>query len=451
MSKYISSVRAAQRLDSRGKPTVQVHITTPSGTFSALVPSGASKGDYEAVELRDGDKTFFQGNGVAKAVHNVEQVLGPALMKENFNPATDLKKIDEFMCRLDGSDDKGNLGANAILGISMACARAGAAAKGIPLYEFLAIEADLDTSTFILPVPFFNVLNGGVHSGNRMAFQEFMIAPVGASSTAHAVQMGAEVYSHLKTTIVQHFGPSAVGIGDEGGFAPPISEPHEALDLLVSAISSAGYTDKIKIGIDPASSEFFISDKDRYNLGMKWERDSLLARDDMAGLYRTLLRKYPIVLLEDPFAQDDWPSWTAFNKDCGDQVELVGDDLLATNVKRINLAHDKRACNALLLKINQIGTISEAIAAAKRAYELGWHVFVSHRSGETTDDFIADLTVALGTGHLKSGSPCRGERVAKYNRLMDIEDEIQEREREGKKAVYAGEQFQTEGREKARS
>lgn len=311
----------------------------------------------------------------------------------------------------------------------------------VPLYEFLASEAGFQQDKFSIPVPFFNVLNGGVHSGNRMAFQEFMIAPVGATSMAHAVQMGAEIYSHLKTVIVQRFGAAAIGIGDEGGFAPPISRPHEALDLLVEATAAAGHTGKIKIGIDPASSEFFQQENGSYNLGMKWEKSEVLSRDEMAQLYRDLVNKYPIVLLEDPFAQDDWKSWTAFNADC--PVELVGDDLLATNIKRINIANEAKACNALLLKINQIGTISESIMAAKRAYELGWNVFVSHRSGETTDDFISDLTVGLGTGHLKSGSPCRGERVAKYNRLMDIEDEI--KEREGKTAVYVGEAFQTRG------
>lgn len=269
-----------------------------------------------------------------------------------------------------------------------------------------------------------------------MAFQEMMIAPVGAKSFEHASQIGSEVYSHLKTILIDRFGRSAAGIGDEGGFAPPISLPHEALDLLNDAIEAAGHQGKVKIGIDPASSEFFDIQSKTYDLGMKWDKSNRLSQQSLMELYTKLLEKYPIVLLEDPFAQDDWEAWTEFNKNC--PIELVGDDLLATNIERVNEADQKKACNSLLLKINQIGTISEAIDAAKRAYTLGWAVFVSHRSGETTDDFIADLTVGLGTGHLKSGSPCRGERVAKYNRLMDIEDELKA---EGSKVSYAGVSF----------
>lgn len=271
-----------------------------------------------------------------------------------------------------------------------------------------------------------------------MAFQEMMVAPVGATSMKEAVRWGSETYQSLKSIITSKFGKSAIGIGDEGGFAPPTSEPHEALDLLIAAIKDAGHEGKIKIGVDPASQEFYEEKSGTYNLGMKWDTAKSLSKEEMRTLYHKLLDKYPIVLLEDPFGQDDWEAWTAFNEEC--PVELVGDDLLATNIRRIEEAHEKKACNALLLKINQIGSITESIDAAKRAYELGWSVFVSHRSGETTDDFIADLTVALATGHLKSGSPCRGERVAKYNRLMDIEDELEARNIPNK---FAGVGFRT--------
>lgn len=308
--------------------------------------------------------------------------------------------------------------------------------QNLPLYAHLASLAYRESKPYILPVPFFNVLNGGVHSGNPMAFQEMMIAPVGASAMAEAICWGSEVYTELKNLISSKFGKSAIGIGDEGGFTPPISEPHEALDLLMAAITAAGHEGDVKIGIDPASSEFYKIHTREYDLGMKWDHASPQSGEQMAALYHRILANYPIVLLEDPFAQDDWESWTMFNQDC--KVELVGDDLLATNIDRINMASKRKACNALLLKTNQIGTISESIDAALRAYELGWAVFVSHRSGETTDDFIADLTVALGAGHLKSGSPCRGERVAKYNRLMDIEDDIK---RESVDHRFAGVDF----------
>lgn len=430
----ITSITATQRLDSRGNPTVQTRIVTSAGTFSSLVPSGASKGDYEAVELRDGNEQMYHGQSVLKAVRNVNEILGPAICKAGFNTTTDLRKIDELMRNLDGTDDKTKLGANAILSISMAVARSGAAAKNIPLYEFIANEAALPTDNFVLPVPFCNVLNGGDHSGNLMAFQEFMIAPVGASSTTEAVQFAAETYASLKRVIVAKSGKSAIGIGDEGGFAPPIYHPQEALDLLIEAIERSGHTGKIFIGIDPASQSFF--EEGRYNIGYKTETPERLQPSELAQLYRSLLDSYPIVLLEDPFGQDDWESFSKFNNDC--TIELVGDDLLATNIKRIKMAKEKRACNSLLLKINQIGTISEAIDAAKEAYADDWSVFVSHRFGETTDDFIADLTVGLRTGHLKSGAPCRGERVAKYNRLMDIEDELRGRQ---KSFVYAGANF----------
>ncbi|RYN88519.1 Enolase 1, chloroplastic [Alternaria tenuissima] len=434
----ILSIDASQRLDSRGNPTVQVCLRTDKGTFRSIVPSGASKGDYEAAELRDGNEKEYHGQGVLGAVENVTRVLAPQIIDKNFQLPEDVRKIDAFMIELDGTQDKGKLGANAILAISMAVWRAAASAKGVPLYQFLQQSCGTQQS-YVMPVPFFNVLNGGVHSGNTMAFQEFMIAPVGADSMTEAVRMGAEVYQSLKGVIVKQYGPSAIGVGDEGGFSPPILTPHEGLDLLVTAIEASGHAGKVKIGIDPASQEFFNEKDHSYDLGFKRKSSEQGVNFDaeaLAKLYYEILEQYPVVLLEDPFGQDDWPAWTSFNADCS--IELVGDDLLATNRGRIEKAHQEKACNALLLKINQIGTITEAIDAAKQAYSYGWSVFVSHRSGETTDDFIADLTVGLGTGHLKSGSPCRGERVAKYNRLLDIEEELM---RIGDKALYAGENF----------
>lgn len=360
MASPIISIRASQRLDSRGKPTVQVHLTTKHGVFSSIVPSGASKGDYEAVELRDGKSLYYHGNGVLNAVHNVEAILGPAIIDAKLDPASQFKEIDRLMIKLDGTDDKSEMGANAILGISMAAARAGAAGAGISLYRFLAREAGVNAEhNLVLPVPFMNVLNGGDHSGNTMAFQEFMIAPVGADSFSQAVQFNSETYDCLKTLIIEKHGKSSIGIGDEGGFAPPVYHPTEALDLLVRAIADAGHSGAIKIGIDPASQSF--EKNGSYNIGFKTDKAEEMDGRQLADLYHSLLEKYPIVLLEDPFGQDDWPAWMAFNKDC--KVELVGDDLLATNIKRVRTAEEKKACNSLLLKINQIGSITEAIEA----------------------------------------------------------------------------------------
>lgn len=359
MVSAITSIKASQRLDSRGKPTVQVRITTDHGVFSSIVPSGASKGDYEAVELRDGDNSRYQGNGVLKAVYHVESVLGPAIIEAGLDPATQPKQIDRLMIKIDGTQDKSNMGANAIIGISMVAARAGAAKSGIPLYRFLAREAGLQTQNFVLPVPFMNVLNGGDPSGNNMAFQEFMIAPVGAQSFREAVRFNSETYACLKNIITAKHGKAAIGIGDEGGFAPPVYRPEEALDLLVQAIADAGHEGKIKIGIDPASQSF---EKDgTYNFGFKRDEPEVMSAKQLAELYNRLLARYPVVLLEDPFGQDDWSAWTEFKKSC--KVELVGDDLLATNIKRILMAEEKDACNSLLLKINQIGSITEAIEA----------------------------------------------------------------------------------------
>ncbi|KAI5291167.1 hypothetical protein KEM52_000238 [Ascosphaera acerosa] len=450
----IRKVRAAQRLDSRGQPTVQVTVTTGKGKtvtvgtaalihadwrrkFTDIVPSGASKGDYEAVELRDGDSEQYDGRGVLKAVANVNRVLGPALVEKGLDVVKDREAIDKLMVELDGTPDKSKYGANAILGISMAVLRAAAGARDLPLYEVIRQEASIATY-WVIPTPFFNVLNGGKHSGSPMAFQEFMIAPVGAPSFTEAVRYGCETYQALKRIIAKKYGQAATNVGDEGGFSPPISSVEEALDLLVEAVKDAGHTNDIAFGIDSASSEFYDKQKDTYNLGFKSETPSLHTPGQLANLYLQLLQKYPIILLEDPFAQDDWASWKAFNKQVGSRIELVGDDLLATNISRMKVAKKHEAVNSLLLKINQIGTISESMRAAQMALTSHWRVFLSHRSGETTDDFIADLAVGLGIGHMKCGAPCRGERVAKYNRVMDIEDECK---RAGRHVVYAGRQF----------
>lgn len=304
------------------------------------------------------------------------------------------------------------------------------------MYQFLRRQlGEAEEGPYVLPVPFLNVLNGGAHSGNAMAFQEMMIAPVGASTFEEGICIASEVYQCLKGILTQKFGASATGIGDEGGFAPPITTPGQAFDLLEEAVDKCGYTGKVKFGMDPASSEFF-RDDGKYDLGFKSGSSNIYSAQELQKLYSTLISKYPIVLLEDPFAEDDWASWSEFQKSCA--IELVGDDLLVTNQDRIRTAKERSACNSLLLKLNQIGTVSEAIDAACLAFSYGWRVFVSHRSGETTDDFIADLTVGLGTGHLKSGAPCRGERVAKYNRLMDIEAELKTN---GHAYQYAGTSF----------
>jgi len=441
MSVQIQSIVASQRYDSRGKPTVQVILRTKLGSYSALVPSGASKGEHEAVELRDGGDAFL-GQGVLRAVRNVNTIIAPALLGR---ACDEQAAIDQIMIDLDGTDSKSKLGANAILAVSMACARAGAAAQHVPLYRYLEHLLDLPSKPLLLPTPCFNVINGGVHSGNELGPQEFMIVPVGASSFAEAMEMGTTVYQTLKSVLKERFGLSGTNVGDEGGFAPPIATAVQALDLLTEAVHRCHYEGRVKFAMDPASTEFFNAERGEYNLAFKQDGksasaagDNVHSRASMAAFYAQLVAKYPIILLEDPFAQDDWQSFIDFTRSMsasGSSLEIVGDDLLATNPQRIQRAIDAKACNSMLLKINQIGSISEAIGAARLAYSAGWKVFVSHRSGETTDDFIADLTVGIGSGHLKSGAPCRGERLAKYNRLLDIEDELNQ---DSSKTPFAG-------------
>lgn len=445
MSKLIKSVRAREVLDSRGNPTIETEVTTDKGVFRAIVPSGASTGTYEAIELRDDDKSRFKGKGVQNAIKNVNNVIGPAVMKNNKIELGDQEALDRFMVEeLDGTKNefgwnKGKLGANAVLSLSMAFARASAKEQGIPLYKYIAKLAGQDKhDKFVLPLPCFNVLNGGQHAGNTLAHQEFMIMPTGATSLREAVRAGAEIYQTLKAIIKKKYGAQNTGVGDEGGFAPAVSDEVEALELIVQAIDQAGYKGKVEIGLDVAASELWNDDKKLYNLDFK-NSDVKVPRlktgDEMLESYLNVLKKFPVVSIEDPFDQQDWPMWTKITEKIGKDIQIVGDDNLVTNVSLIKTAIEKKACNALLLKLNQIGSLTESIDACKLAQKQGWGVMVSHRSGETEDDFIADLAVGLRTGEIKSGALCRGERTAKYNQLMRIEDEL------AGKSIYAGKNF----------
>ncbi|XP_017105073.2 enolase [Drosophila bipectinata] len=427
----IKSIKARQIYDSRGNPTVEVDLTTELGLFRAAVPSGASTGVHEALELRDNDKANYHGKSVLKAVGHVNDTLGPELIKANLD-VVDQAAIDNFMLKLDGTENKSKFGANAILGVSLAVAKAGAAKKNVPLYKHIA---DLAGNTdIILPVPAFNVINGGSHAGNKLAMQEFMILPTGATSFTEAMKMGSEVYHHLKNVIKAKFGLDATSVGDEGGFAPNIQSNKEALCLITDAIAKAGYTGKIEIGMDVAASEFFRDGL--YDLDFKnpaSDKAQWLAPEKLSNLYQEFIKDFPIVSIEDPFDQDHWEAWTALTG--ATKIQIVGDDLTVTNPKRIATAVEKKACNCLLLKVNQIGTVTESIDAHLLAKKNGWGTMVSHRSGETEDSFIGDLVVGLSTGQIKTGAPCRSERLAKYNQILRIEEEI------GSGVKFAGKNF----------
>ncbi|MBW2980178.1 phosphopyruvate hydratase [Candidatus Woesearchaeota archaeon] len=422
MDYTIRGIKAREVLDSRGNPTVEVDVLTTFGPARAAVPSGASTGVHEALELRDGGKRFG-GKGVLKAVNNVNKIIAKKLAGVD---CREQKKIDKIMLEFDGTENKSKLGANAILAVSMAACKAGAMLQCIPLYQW--VKELSKTKKYVMPVPCMNVINGGVHAGNKLDVQEFMLFPVGAKSFSEALRMGAEVYHALKSTIKKKYGINAVNVGDEGGFAPPVAKIDEPMKLLLDAIGKAGHAGKIKIGIDAAASEFFKNGK--YLLEGK-----KLSPDKLASRYEEVIRKYPLVSIEDPFSEDDFEHFSLLNEKIGKKVQIVGDDLLVTNPKRVEKAIGLKSCNALLLKVNQIGSITEAIAAAKLAQSDGWGVMVSHRSGETEDSFIADLVVGLATGEIKSGAPCRSERLAKYNQLLRIEEEL------GNKARYAGKSF----------
>jgi len=378
---------------------------------------------------------------VSKAVDNVNTIIAPALVGKS---PTAQKEIDEQMVMaLDGSKNewgwsKSKLGANAILGVSMAVCKAGAAAKGMPLYQHIAELAGNPTDKMYLPVPAFNVINGGSHAGNKLAMQEFMILPVGASSFKDAMKMGSEVYHTLKSVIKKKYGQDACNVGDEGGFAPNILENKEGLDLLQEAIANAGYEGKVKIGMDVAASEFWLAEEKMYDLDFKTEGNDgsqKISGEDLLKMYSDFCANYPMVSIEDPFDQDDFDSYKAMTAAVGTECQIVGDDLLVTNPTRVQKAIDQSACNALLLKVNQIGSITEAIEAVALAKRANWGVMTSHRSGETEDSFIADLAVGLKTGQIKTGAPCRSERLAKYNQLLRIEEEL------GDKAIYTGDKF----------
>lgn len=430
----ITDVKARQLFDSRGNPTVEVEVDTDDGTYRAMVPSGASTGVHEAHELRDNDPAKFNGKGVLKAVNNVNNELAVAII--GMDP-TDQEGIDQALMDVDGSPDnrKTRMGANAILGVSMAVARAGAAKKRIPLY--LHINNLAGNPTLMLPVPCFNVLNGGSHAGNRLAMQEFMIMPTGADTFKEAMRIGVEVYHQLKTVITETYGKAATGVGDEGGFAPDIHDAATALKLIKTAVEQAGYDEHVQIGMDVAASEFYVPESGKYNLHFKEPKaqstaDKHLSPDDLLRLYKQYAAEYGVVSIEDPFDQDDFASFENMTKELGELIQIVGDDLLVTNSERIERAVETSACNALLLKLNQIGTVTEAIEANNVCRNSGFGVMVSHRSGETEDSFIADLCVGLGTGQIKAGAPCRSERLAKYNELLRIEEHLADR------AAFAG-------------
>ncbi len=426
----IQRIIAREILDSRGNPTVEVDLLTEKGLFRSSVPSGASTGIYEALEMRDGDKARFGGKGVLKAVKNVNEAI--ARLLENREVAT-IAEIDALLLHADGTENKSKFGANAILAVSMAACKALAAQEGLPLYAFLA--KNFDVHKFVLPVPSLNVINGGSHAGNKLAMQEFMILPVGAPNFREAMRYGAEIYQTLKSILKAKYGLNATNVGDEGGFAPDVQDAHEALDILSEAIKKAGYSGKVKIGMDVAASEFFQEGK--YNLNFKGEaaQADWKTGDEMVEIYKGFVEKYDIISIEDPFDQDDWQSYQKLTEVLGEKVQIVGDDLLVTNPKRIATAIEKKACNALLLKVNQIGTVSEAVQACIDAKGANWGVMVSHRSGETEDSFIADLVVGIMAGQIKTGAPCRSERLAKYNQLMRIEEEL------GLNCEYAGNNF----------
>ncbi|MEJ2616289.1 MAG: phosphopyruvate hydratase [Ignavibacteriaceae bacterium] len=417
----VSKLRGREILDSRGNPTVEVDLTLNDQFWGrAIVPSGASTGEREAVELRDGDKSRFKGKGVLKAVENVNSFISKNILNKEFNSQ---KELDETLIKSDGTPNKGKLGANAILGVSMAYAKAAAASKNIPLYRYLS-----DKEKYIMPVPCMNVINGGKHADNNVDFQEFMIAPHNASSFKEAIRKGVEVFQTLKG-ILNKKGYST-GVGDEGGFAPNLKSNEEAVEVILDAINKAGYKpgNDISICLDPATSEMWDDGKYKF---FKSNNKSITSYE-LIELWEKWVKEYPIILLEDGMAENDWPGWQNLTKQLGNKIELVGDDIFCTNPKILKEGVEKKVANSILIKLNQIGTVSETLETIELAKKNNYNNFISHRSGETEDTTIADLTVAVGAGHLKSGSGCRSERIAKFNQLIRIEEEL------GNNCTFAG-------------
>jgi enolase len=423
---YIEQIIGRQIFDSRGNPTVEVDVYTENGFMGrAAVPSGASTGTHEAVELRDGDKSVYMGKSVFKAVEHVNTVLSDAL--EGWD-VTDQKGIDDYMIELDGTDNKGKIGANAILGVSLAVAKAAAQETGMPLYRYVG-----GVNAHTLPVPMMNILNGGSHADNSIDFQEFMIMPVGAESFTEALRWGSEIFHHLKN-VLKKAGHST-NVGDEGGFAPNLKSNVEAIEVVLQAIEVAGYKpgEQVMIAMDAAASEFYDPATKTYHF--KKSTGDKLSSSEMASYWNEWTKKYPIASIEDGMAEDDWDGWAELTRLAGARTQLVGDDLFVTNVKRLKEGIDKNIANAILVKVNQIGSLSETIAAVEMAHRNKYRSIMSHRSGETEDATIADLAVALNTGQIKTGSASRSDRIAKYNQLLRIEEEL------GSLAYYPGRNF----------
>jgi enolase len=419
----IVSVRAREVLDSRGNPTVEAEVTTTESVGRASVPSGASKGRLEALELRDGDEKRFHGKGVTKAVANVSRVIGPGVKGMD---SADVRRVDATMLRLDGTPNKSKLGANAILAVSMAAARAGAMANRVSLFSQLRKR-----TSYTLPVPMMNVINGGEHAGNELAIQEFLIEPVGARKCTEAIRMGSEVYQSLKEVLVSRYGRGAINVGDEGGFAPPLGITRDALRSIRDAVTKSGYGEgDVRLGIDAASSTLYDEKTKKYVIDNK-----SMDGGELEDFYSSLRDEFALLTIEDPFHEEAFDSFASITKRLGSKTKIIGDDIYVTNLERMKMGIKARATNAILIKLNQIGSVSETEDAIELAHEAGWSVAVSHRSGETEDPFIAHLATAFGSDFIKTGAPARGERVAKYNELVRIEGEL------GSKARFAGRRF----------